>query len=166
MIDPASPLDGDRILAITAQIDNFSDSDKRCVQELWQDCLTQGSAASGYYFLVYRDEGGRVLGYICYGPTPLTAGTFDVYWLAVDPASRHQGIGRALLAQAEREIVAAGGRLVLIETSGSIHYQTTRRFYESCGYHYQAVVHDFYAQGEDLLIFSKNLRAVPAAVSI
>ena len=31
------------------------------------------------------DEQDRTIGFICYGPTPMTQGTFDLYWIAVDP---------------------------------------------------------------------------------
>lgn len=157
MIAPAMAADGESILAITARTDNFSAMDKDCVRELWEDFLARGSAASGYAFLVAREEGGAQ-GYICYGPTPLTEGTFDVYWLAVDPAARRQGWGRQLLARAEQEMAQQGARLIVIETSGLWSYQATRRFYESCDYRFQAVVHDFYAPGDDLILYGKRLR--------
>lgn len=126
-----------------------------CVEELWKVYLEQGEA-SGYTFLVYR-EGQRVLGYVCFGPHPLTEGTFDLYWIAVDPANRGRGIGRALYARAEAEVQMRGGRLLLVETSSTPAYAPARRFYETCGYHYQAVVHNFYAPGDDLIIFGKEL---------
>jgi ribosomal protein S18 acetylase RimI-like enzyme len=112
--------------------------------------------ASGYNFLVYRD-GGQLLGYACFGPHPLTQNSFDVYWIAVDPHSRRQGIGRALLRQVEIEIEAQNGRLLLIETSGTPDYAPTRRFYEACGYSGEAVIRDFYAPGDDLNIFTKHM---------
>jgi len=128
------------------------------VQELWTEFLQQGEK-SGYIFTVAR-EGDDVLGYACFGPVPLTAGVYDLYWIAVDPAARGNGIGRALMEQMEAEVKARGGRLILIETSGTLPYAPTRRFYESCGYRYQAVIHDFYAIGDDLITYGKVL--VPA----
>lgn len=101
-----------------------------------------------------------MLGYACFGPHPLTQGTFDLYWIAVDPTVRGRGIGRALLSQVEAEIQARAGRLLLIETSGTPAYTAARRLYETCGYPCEAIVHDFYAPGDDLLIFSKHLPEV------
>lgn len=68
-----------------------------------------------------------------------------------------RGIGSALLRRVEKEVRAQGGRLLLVETSSTPAYAPARRFYESQGFRYEAVVHDFYAQGDDLLIYAKRL---------
>jgi len=99
------------------------------------------------------------LGYACFGPHPLTQATYDLYWIAVDPAAQGRGVGRALLARVEAEVEACGGRLLLIETSDVPAYAAARRLYEAAGYSREAVVHDFYAPGDSLLIFSKHLGA-------
>jgi GNAT superfamily N-acetyltransferase len=127
-----------------------------CVEELWNAYRDKGEEASGYTFLVYRDA-DRVLGYACFGPHPLTHGTFDLYWIAVDPKARGHGIGRALLNRVDAEIQAQGGRLLLIETSSTPAYAPTRCFYEACGYSCVATIQDFYAPGDGLVIFAKCL---------
>jgi ribosomal protein S18 acetylase RimI-like enzyme len=99
-------------------------------------------------------------GYACFGPHSLTQGTYDLYWIVVDPTAQGHGIGHALLARVEAEVQARGGRLLLVETSGTPAYAPARRFYESSGYRCEATIHDFYAPGDDLLIFSKDLRQV------
>lgn len=75
----------------------------------------------------------------------------------MDPVAQGRGIGHALLAHVEAEVRARGGRLLLIETSDGLGYASARRLYETGGYHCEAVVHDFYAPGDSLLIFSKIL---------
>ncbi len=112
---------------------------------------------SGYVFLVYRAKDGQVVGYACFGPHPLTQGTYDLYWIAVDPTVQGHGIGHALLARAESEVQARGGHLLLIETSDTPVYASARRLYEADGYRCEATVHDFYAFGDSLLIFAKDL---------
>lgn len=97
------------------------------------------------------------MGYTCFGPHPLTQGTYDLYWIAVDPIAQGHGIGHALLAQAESEVQARGGHLLLIETSDTPVYASARRLYEASGYRCEATVHDFYAFGDSLLIFAKDL---------
>ena len=99
-------------------------------------------------------------GYACFGPHPLTQGTYDLYWIVVDPTAQGHGIGHALLARVEAEVQARGGRLLLVETSGTPAYTAARRFYESSGYRCEATIHDFYAPGDDLVIFSKDLEQV------
>jgi ribosomal protein S18 acetylase RimI-like enzyme len=75
----------------------------------------------------------------------------------VDYAARGNGLGHALLTKVESAIRDRGGRLLLIETSSTPPYVLARRLYESSGYRCEAVVHDFYAPGDDLLIYAKTL---------
>ena len=96
-------------------------------------------------------------GYACFGPHSLTQGTYDLYWIVVDPTAQGHGIGHALLARVEAEVQARGGRLLLVETSSTPAYTAARRFYESSGYRCEATIHDFYAPRDDLVIFSKDL---------
>jgi ribosomal protein S18 acetylase RimI-like enzyme len=154
MIEIATDTDGRSILELTATINVFNPTEVSCVEELWNAYLDKGQA-SGYTFLVYRD-GDRILGYACFGSHPLTEGTFDLYWIAVDPAARRRGIGRELLSRVEAEVQAQAGHLLVIETSGTPAYEPTRRFYEACGYSCEATIRDFYAVGDDLLIFTRH----------
>jgi ribosomal protein S18 acetylase RimI-like enzyme len=131
-----------------------------CVEELWNEYQSD-LEASGYVFLVYRADDESVAGYACFGPHPLTEGTYDLYWIAVDPAARGRGIGHALLSHSEREVCARGGRMLLIETSNTPTYAAARALYGSGGYHVEACVHDFYAPGDDLLIYAKLLEPQP-----
>jgi ribosomal protein S18 acetylase RimI-like enzyme len=89
----------------------------------------------------------------------LTCGTFDLYWIAVDPACRGRGIGRDLLVQVEAEVRARDGRLLVVETSSTSPYAAARGFYVACGYYHEATVRDFYAPGDDLIVFRKELSA-------
>jgi ribosomal protein S18 acetylase RimI-like enzyme len=100
-----------------------------------------------------------VLGYVCVGPAPLTEGTYDLYWIAVDPDTQGRGVGRALLTSAEGEVERRLGRLLLIETSSQDVYQSTVRFYERCGYALLAQIAEYYRPGDDKLVFGKYLPA-------
>lgn len=75
----------------------------------------------------------------------------------MEPAARGNGLGHALLRRVEDEVRRRGGRLLLIETSGLPAYTLARRLYETSGYRCEAVVHDFYAPGDDLFIYAKPL---------
>lgn len=112
---------------------------------------------SGYYTLVAEDGLG-ITGYICYGPTPMTEGTWDLYWEAVAKEKQGQGIGSTLMKAAERAIRKAKGRLALIETSSTPAYEKTRRFHKGLGYEIIARIPDFYSPGDDKLILQKRLR--------
>jgi len=110
----------------------------------------------GYHILVAEVD-STVTGYICYGPTPLTEVTWDLYWMAVAPERQGRGIGSALMKSAEKEIVRAKGRLAIIETSSTPLYEKTRHFHLSQGYEIVARIPDFYAPGDDKLILQKRL---------
>ena len=102
---------------------------------------------------------GQVAGWICFGATPCTLGTFDIYWIAVDPARQRHRIGTKLLDFAETKIREQKGRMIAIETSGSNKFLPTRNFYERNGYILAATVKEFYAPGDDKWIFTKHLPA-------
>ncbi len=155
MVEEAREEDGPQLLEIVKEAGVFKPIEIECVEELWKEYLAKGKA-SGYEFLVYR-ENGRAIGFICFGPRPLTFGTFDLYWIAVSSEARRRGIGRLLVARMEEEVKRMGGRLILVETSGTPSYAPARKFYEACGYRLQATIPDFYAPGDDLLIYAKRL---------
>jgi ribosomal protein S18 acetylase RimI-like enzyme len=100
---------------------------------------------------------GEISGYECHGPVPLTDGTFDLYWIVVDPRAQKRGFGRSLLRAAEEDVVRRGGRLLLIETSSQESYAPTINFCKRNGYRLEARIHDFYRPGDDKLVFAKTL---------
>ena len=112
---------------------------------------------SGYQF-VFAEQHGRTVGYTCYGPIALTAASFDLYWIAVDKSLHGRKIGRVLLEKTEELIRQSGGRQVYIETSNRHQYAATRGFYLRCGYRQEALLKDFYAPGDDKVIYVKELR--------
>ncbi|MBT9163462.1 MAG: hypothetical protein DDT24_00369 [Chloroflexi bacterium] len=112
---------------------------------------------SGYYILIAEAD-STAIGYICYGPTPLTEGTWDLYWEAVAPEKQGQGIGSILMESAESEIVKAEGRLAIIETSSTPQYERARQFHFSHGYQVVASIPDFYAPGDDKIVLQKRLK--------
>jgi GNAT superfamily N-acetyltransferase len=120
------------------------------------DCYLDDRDNSGYRALV-AEEAKEVNGYVCYGPTPLTEGTWDIYWMAVSLARQGQGIGGVMIRAAEKAIARAGGRLAVIETSSLPSYEKTRRFYDHQAYEQVARIPDFYSPGDDKLILTKRL---------
>ncbi len=121
------------------------------------DRLERG-CQSDYHF-VFAELDGRTIGYTCYGPIALTAASFDLYWIAVDKSLHGQKIGQKLLEKTEALIHADGGRQVYIETSNREHYGSTRGFYLRTGYQQAALLKDFYAPGDDKVIYAKVLHA-------
>ena len=149
IVEPAKPEDRQGILAVTANIDIFSDEEKDTVRELWDE------QEKGYNFLVAH-EGEQIVGFACFGERALTVGTYDLFWIAVDPSARRLGAGKALMRATESEVQKRGGRLLVVETSGLDKYESTRTFYDAAGYEKEAVIRDFYKPGDDLVIFTMH----------
>ena len=156
MIVTATEADGPQIQSITARAGVFNEEEIDSVCVMWSEYLAMGPERSGYHFIVYR-EGEQVLGFAIYGYRDLTDGVYDLYWIAVDPDARRKSVGRALIAACEDAVREAGGRMLIAETSGTPHYEPTRRFYVGVGYENEATIKDFYASGDDLKIFVKRI---------
>jgi ribosomal protein S18 acetylase RimI-like enzyme len=156
MIVTATEADGPQIQSITARAGVFNQEEIDSVSIMWTEYLTLGPEGSGYHFIAYRD-GDQVLGFAIYGPRDLTDGVFDLYWIAVDPDARCKGVGRTLLAACEEAVRKESGRMLIAETSGTPHYEPTRKFYFATGYKDEAVIKDFYTVGDDLFIFIKRI---------
>lgn len=103
----------------------------------------------------YADD--RLAGYACYGPTPATDRTFDLYWIAMHPDYQGSGGGSVLLGEVERRLRNGGGRLLVVETSSRDEYAATRHFYEARGYAEAARIREFYAPADDRVIYTKRL---------
>jgi ribosomal protein S18 acetylase RimI-like enzyme len=108
------------------------------------------------YFIQVAELDGRVAGYVCYGPTPITEGTWDVYWIAVNHRIQGQGIGRKLMELAEARIRENKGRLVIVETSSKPGYEKTNAFYQRLGYIESCRIKDFYMIGDDKISYEKR----------
>lgn len=110
------------------------------------------------YIIHVAEIDGRAAGYVCFGPAPATEGTFDLYWIAVAPKVQNKGVGKRLLKFTEEEVVAMGGRILVIETSSQEKYAPTQGFYLKNGYLVEARIKDFYRPGDDRLIYTKRLK--------
>ena len=155
-IRPMTQRDKPAIMKILATTAEFNPAEVPVAEEVI-DSYLKSSCQSGYHIWVAEVE-QRVVGYICYGPAPLTEGTWDIYWIAVSGGEQSRGIGGALTVFAEEEIEKARGRLVLVETSSKPEYEKTRHFYHRHGYEVISRIPDFYAVGDDKLILQKRLR--------
>jgi ribosomal protein S18 acetylase RimI-like enzyme len=121
--------------------------------------LVDGALAEpgGDYRVLCADVDGVLAGYICYGPTPMTEGTWDLYWIVTRPQLRGVGVGKRLTAAMEEELRGYGARLIRVETSRLDGYGDARAFYERQQYPVVAVMPDFYRPGDDLLVMLKRL---------
>lgn len=153
--DQVQPDDEHAVRRIVDSTGRFSEAEIEVAAELVRERLTRGEA-SGYFFLIASD-GDRPVAYACFGPIACTVASFDLYWIAVSRELQGRGIGRWLVGEAEQRIRALGGRRIFIDTSSRADYAPTRGFYQGCGYRQAAVLADFYNDGDDKVVFTREL---------
>ncbi|RME65050.1 MAG: GNAT family N-acetyltransferase [Alphaproteobacteria bacterium] len=147
--------DVEAVRSLVASTSMFNDEEVAVAAELVEERLKKGPA-SGYEFL-FAEEGGRVVGYSCFGPIAGAAGRFDLYWIAVERNRQRGGLGAQILARSEAEIRRMGGARVYLDTAGRAQYEPTRAFYRAQGYHIAATLADYYHDGDAKVIFMKEL---------
>ena len=155
-IRPVRQEDRPRIEAIILSADNFHPADIRIALELIEDALIK-KEESDYIVHVLEDEEGRVQAYVCFGLNPLTDHTFDFYWMVIDREMRGRGLGRMLFQYVETQVRERGGKLLMCETSSLETYGRVVRMYEKLGYQPVARIKNFYRDGDDKLIYMKEL---------
>jgi ribosomal protein S18 acetylase RimI-like enzyme len=150
-----------RVAEIVRATGMFSAEEVAVAVELFDDAHDgagrEPTAEGRAYNFLGIFAGAELLGYACFGPTPATDRTHDLYWIAVDPRAQGTGAGTRLLAAVERRLGDDAARLVVVETSGRAQYAPTRAFYLGRGYTEVARVRDFYAPDDDRIVFTKRL---------
>jgi len=156
IIRPLKPSDRTALQRILIDTGMFTEAEIEVALELIDIVLTKPDQKD-YFIYVATDE-SQLVGYVCYGPTPATEGTYDLYWIAVAPRLQGKGVGRDLLKHVEAIVQDQNGRLIIIETSSKERYLPTRNFYLKNGYAIAAQIKDFYRPGDDRVIFVKYFK--------
>lgn len=149
----------DRLGAIVRATNVFAEDEVAVALELFDDTINGGKD----YEFVGAFEGDALIGYACFGATPSTDNTFDLYWIAVHPSAQRSGAGGMLMSEVEQRLQRRRGRLLVVETSSRDAYAPTRRFYQKRGYEQAARLRDFYARGDDRVILTKPLANAQAS---
>ena len=127
-----------------------------CAIELLEAVLAPPEGNT-YEARVLVGDDDRPLSYACFGQTPMTDATFDLYWMVTSSAVRGQGLGARLLTALEQELGERGARNLRVETSSLEGQGGALRFYERCGYRVAGTIADFYRPGDDLITLVKRL---------
>jgi GNAT superfamily N-acetyltransferase len=156
-VQPSPPGDRAPILALTGQLGNFGAEEVDVVAELFDGYL-RDPVVSGYNFLSDHDPAtGELLGFACWGPTSLSRGASDLYWIAAAPQAQQRGVGGRLFQAVEAAARKSGRWLIVIWTSSRPDYDPARRFYEHVGCELNSRIADFYDHGDDLVVYVKRL---------
>jgi ribosomal protein S18 acetylase RimI-like enzyme len=173
-IGPLSTSHRARIEAIVRATGVFNDAEIGVAVELFDAaCGLQPAARSSPhadsretqsdYEFIGAFEGDTLVGYACFGLTPGTDRTYDLYWIAVHPEAQRSGAGAALMNEVERQLEQRHARLIVVETSSRADYDPTRGFYHKRGYEETARLRGFYAPGDDRVVLTKRIGAPSGA---
>jgi GNAT superfamily N-acetyltransferase len=155
MIRPSVPDDTPDLLTIARDTGVFKPLELVALEEVLDDYHAE-EHAKGHESLTCEQE-GIPIGFAYYAPAAMCDRAWYLYWIAVSKSRHAQGVGTRLLDAAEQDVTRRGARLFLIETSSLPHYEPTRRFYERRGYERACRLADFYADGDDLVVFRKRM---------
>ncbi len=156
MIRALAQPDRTRLHAMLMEAGVFTPQEIEVAMELI-DIVLKDPNQKDYEIHCMVDDQDEAVGYVCYGPVPMTQGTFDLYWIVVDPRLQGQGLGSRLLHFLEEVVRKRKGRMILIDTSSIPSYERSRRFYLRHGFQEVARVPDYYHPGNDRITFCKEL---------
>ncbi len=124
---------------LPGMIEGFLSSEES--QDLWMTCDLDG-AAVGFCYAV---------------PEEFTEGTWNMLAIAVHPERQGAGHGGALVQALEAALRRQGHRVLIVDTSTTDEFSLTREFYRKNGYAEEARIRDFWAPGDDKVVFWKRL---------
>lgn len=159
MIRPTEPADTTALLALTEQTGVFRPMEIQALREVLDDYHSHNRAAG--HCCITRASGDTIAGFAYYAPAAMTVHTWYLYWIAIQRDRQARGIGSELLRYLEADIRRRQpAAILLIETSSMPHYNRTRDFYKKHGYETEAILRDYYAPGDDMVVFRKNLQTM------
>lgn len=137
-------------------LNTFSREEVKVALEMAEEFLEKGKKSDYNFFTAKND--GKLLGFVCFGPTPLTKHTYDLYWIAVSKDYQRKNLGKLLLEFSEGKIKKRGGKIIIIETSSTSKYEKARRFYLKHGFKKITEIKNFYKNKDNKIIFAKYLK--------
>jgi GNAT superfamily N-acetyltransferase len=155
MIRPSVPDETAVLVSIAHGTNVFKPHEILALKEVLDDYYASNQKY-GHQCVTYEKD-GQAIGFAYYAPAAMTDRTWYLYWIAVNKDVQARGVGAFLLRHAEEAIRKAGGRMFLIETSSLPQYALTRKFYLKHAYEQHAVLRDYYADGDHMVIFRKYL---------
>jgi ribosomal protein S18 acetylase RimI-like enzyme len=133
----------------------FTEEEVGVALELIDNALDHG--AHDYSVRVADLVERQAAGYICFGRTPMTAATYDLYWVVTHAQARGRGVASSLVRSMEEELRRLRAQSIRVETSLKESYGAARSLYERLGYPIVARFPDFYRPGDDLIVYYKRL---------
>lgn len=150
MIRPTTPADFDALISIAESCGLFEPGETDILAS-----MLKSPAKDDVWFT--DEDAGRPVGVAYLAPEKMTNGTWNLYWIAVDPEYQRQGRGKAILNHVEQWLIERNQRILLVETAGVDEFEYVRKFYADNGFEAEACIRDFYEAGVGKVVFRKSL---------
>jgi ribosomal protein S18 acetylase RimI-like enzyme len=154
MIRKIKTEDKNQLHELFSKLGLFDNDELSFMSEL-VDNILNNSLGDDHQFIVYDEN--LIKGAAYYAPENFADGVYNLYFIGVLPENQGSGVGRALLEYVENHIRQKGVRMLLIETSSKPSFEKTWRFYTKNGYEKEAIIRDYYRDGDDKILFRKKL---------
>ncbi len=143
-------------LSIAKDTEVFQPLELEILQEVLKDYINNPQTS---YIVFEEAVEDTVGGFVVFGKIALTVFSWDIYWLAVKKGVQGRGIGRKLIKRVEAHILQQEEEAVIrIETSERKEYAQARSLYFKEGFSQVGIIRNFYAQDDNLILFSKELK--------
>ncbi len=153
MIRETIQTDSEALLAIVKESGQFDENGLSHVEETLSNYLTGESDD-----LWFTSDDGEPVGVAYCAPEPVTDGTWNLLMLWTRSDRNGQGHGSALVSHVEQVLTERDARLLIVETSGLPDFKSARAFYSKCGFTQEARIKNFFAAGDDKIVYTKSLR--------
>jgi GNAT superfamily N-acetyltransferase len=155
-IRPTTQAETDLLVAMTDASGMFKPIEVQALREVLDDYFAVNHRER--HVAITYEADGQVLGFAYYAPAEMADRTWYLYWIVVRKDVQARGAGTQMLEFMERDIrTNHKGRVLFVETGSLPHYELTRQFYRKNGYEQHALLKDFYAAGDSMVVFRKDL---------
>ncbi|PSN77378.1 GNAT family N-acetyltransferase [filamentous cyanobacterium CCP4] len=154
MIRPAIAADINGLVALAEATGLFGPTELKALNNMLASYFDSDNASEAFWL---TDDDRGPVGVAYCEPERMTDQTWNLQLIAIHPDRQGQGRGTVLLHYIEKTLSDRGGRMLVVDTSGTPEVERTRQFYRKCGYEKEGRIRDFYATGYDKITFRKLL---------
>ena len=135
MLRAAAPEDLQSLLDLAVSSTLFLADETAALRPMFEDVLA-GRLGEHHRMALWSDAPGTgPAGAVYFALNDMTDRTWDLLWISVGLSRQGQGVGSQLIRFAEAQVAAAGGRMMVIDTSSKPKFDATHAFYRQRGYH-------------------------------
>ena len=154
-IRPMEPRDLNEVIRIIRLHDS---EDAHHARAYFKAYFAEDGPADGEHMVYVDEKRKRLVGVAGYHRGEEEAVTvYWIGWIYVHREFSRRGIGTALMNQVLSRVRTLGGRKIYTDTSSLQSYNAAVAFYKRCGFLLEAVMKDYYRDGEDCLLLARRL---------